>query len=196
MATTTRNSGMPRSVDFGAVDAEANWKNADESRLRPPARLGVKAKYLFRFPVGAGPRNMSVFLDYARESIEDRVQKFHDRSFERRTKKLYGDQMGADLGFNLDSLREKMGGNYIEFTPIPGNPQRQGSCYLATDDDEVAAYIRYRMQTGSGHWQLLREEHPTEMIEVNGMRIPNTAEGWDAARIAAMRGMTAITDKE
>jgi hypothetical protein len=181
---------------MASVEQEAAWKSADEARLQPQARLGVRSKYLFRFLPGAGMRGLSVRIDRSNEYVEDRVQRAYDKSFERRVKRIYGsvENMKERLGFTLDSLRDELNGDWIEFTPIPGQPGRQGSCFYATDSDEIAAYLRFRMATGDGYWTLLREEHPTEMITVNGIEIPNTSEGWDAARIAATRALGQIKE--
>ena len=195
MATTTsRTQTTDTAAILAAVEQEAKWKSEDEARLQPQARLGVKSKYLFRFLPGAGMRGLSVRIDRINEYVEDRVQRAYDRSYERRVKRIYGsvDKMKEQLGFTLEGLREAVNGDWIEFTPIPGQPGRQGSCYYATDNDEVAAYLRFRMAMDDGYWKLLREEHPTEMITVNGMEIPNTSEGWDAARIAATRSRDTI----
>lgn len=195
MATTTRKVDMNQIL--ATAEQEASWKSADEARLQPQARLGVRSKYLFRFLPGAGMRGLSVRIDRSNEYVEDRVQRAYDKSYERRVKRIYGapmEEMKEKLGFSLDSLREKLGGDYLDFTPIPGQPGRQGSCFYATDDDEIAAYLRFRMATGDGYWELLREEHPTETITINGMEIPNTTEGWDAARIAATRQMKAVKE--
>lgn len=190
MATTQRTQpSMTMDQIMSSVEQEAKWKTEDEARLQPQARLGVKAKYLFRFLPGAGVRGLSVRIDRVNEYVEDRMQRAYEKSYERRVKRIYGsvEDMQANLGFTLDGLRDAVGGDWIEFTPIPGQPGRQGSCYYATDNDEIAAYLRFRMTMDDGYWKLLREEHPTEMITVNGMQIPNTSEGWDAARIAATR---------
>ena len=186
---------MPRTLDslMTSVDQEAQWKNADEARLQPQARLGVSTKYLFRFLPGAGVRSLTVKIPRVNDFVDERMQKAHDRSFERVVKREYGDDPLGELGFDLNSLWEKTSG-WIEFQVIPGGPGRQTSCYYATDDDEIAAFLRYRMQVGGSFWGLLREEHPTERITVNGMEIPNTSEGWDAARIAAMQARQSLKE--
>ena len=88
MATTTRRQAVSTYDSVLAqVEQEAAWKNADEARLQPQARLGVKAKYLFRFLPGAGVRGLSVKIPRVNDFTDERVQRAHDKSFARVVKR-------------------------------------------------------------------------------------------------------------
>jgi hypothetical protein len=201
MATTTENKPrMPREMAMKTVladaGAEADWKNADEARLKPGARIRTNKKFLFRFLPGTGPSSLNLKIDRLPDDfVSERQERFHKQSFARRTKRVHGDNItGENPKYNLDEVRMAVGDDWIRFVSMPGNEKVGSTCYYATDDPQVAAYLRHKALTGQGFWQYLREERPTQQIEFNGISVPNTSEGWDAARKAAQ--LAAMTAEE
>lgn len=197
MATTTENKPrMPREMAMQAViadaGAEADWKNADEARLKPGARIRTNKKYLFRFLPGTGPSSLNLKIDRLPDDFaSERQEKFYTRSFERRVKRVHGE----DAKYTLDEVRMAVGDDWIRFVSMPGNEKVGSTCYYATDDPKVAAFLRHKALTGQGFWQYLREERPTQKIEFNGISVPNTSEGWDAARKAAQLAAMAADEE-
>ena len=169
----------------------ANWKMSDEARLIPPARINSRMKYLFRFEPGT-VRQWNIRLDHLPDDFETEKQ---EAVLTRKFKKNRAKVDGENPKYDLESMREKVGKDFINFTPIPGGPGRQGTCYYATNDSEIANFLRRKIREGKGAYANLREERPTETIEVNGVSIPNTTEGWDAARIAALTRSRSIDEE-
>lgn len=173
------------------ADMEANWKTQDEARLMPGVRIYTKKKFLFRFLPGTGPASLNLRIDKLPDDfVNERQEAFYRRSLERRTKRVHGE----NAKYDLDSIREKVGSDWITFTALPGSGKVAATCYYATDDPEVAAFVRHKIRVGKSFWQHLREERPGEMIEVNGISIPNTSEGWEAARKASQMAALQLDD--
>lgn len=161
---------------------EAEWRTQDEARNQPMMTVNAFAKYVFRSKPGTLRQGFQVRIptlpdDYASDRERDR----RERDFARRRKAVDGDKPAYDLA----SLREKVGGDTISFKPVPGNEHRQTTCFYATDDDEIAAFLlSAKKWDTSGVWDNIVVEYPTRMIEINGMKVPATNAGFDAARAA------------
>jgi hypothetical protein len=174
------------------VQAEAQWKTADEARLMPPAPIRTNKKYLFRFKPGTGHLNLSIKIPHLPDSFEsDRHEKVLTRKFEQNRARVDGDEPKYDL----TELQDELGTDWITFTPMPGNRNRGSTSYYATDSDQIAAFIRKQVREGRDFWKDVVEERPAEMIEVNGTTIPNTTEGWDAAKLAALTRARSIDEE-
>lgn len=195
MATTVaKPRGMSRSTAeiMDSVERDATWKRNDEARLMPGPKIATKKKYLFRFLPGTGPASLNLKVDSIPDDFpNERQEAFHKRSYARRVTRVHGEDAKYDLG----SIRDKLGGSWISFTSMPGNKNVAATCYYATDDPEIAAFIRHKARVGKSFWRHLREERPTQMIEVNGISVPNTSEGWSVAQKAAQRAALELDEE-
>jgi len=200
MATTTAAKKPAPSMNriMDQVAQEANWKREDEARLMPGPVIRTNKKYLFRFLPGTGPSSFSVKVDSLPDDfLNERQEQFHRRSYERRTRQTHGDKIyGEKPRYDLDSIRQKLGRNWIRFISMPGTSKIQPTCYYATDDPEIAAYLRHFVMLGKREWKYVREERPTEKVEIGGISVPNTTEGWEVARVAAQRTAMELEEEE
>jgi hypothetical protein len=180
-STTSLNARQLNTLYDQAVQ-EAQWKAADEARMQPPAPIRTHKKYLFRFKPGTGTLNFSVKIPHLPDTFEsERHEKVLTRKFEQNRKRVDGE----NPKYSLSDIQDEVGGDWITFTPMPGNGNRQSTSYYATDSEQIANFLRKQIATGQDQWRDVREERPTELIEINGVSIPNTTEGWEAARFAA-----------
>jgi hypothetical protein len=180
-STTSLNTRQLNTLYDQAVQ-EAQWKAADEARMQPPAPIRTTKKYLFRFRPGTGHLNFSLKLPHLPDTFEsERHEKVLTRKFEQNRKRVDGE----NPKYNLSEIQDEIGRDWIRFTPMPGNRNRQSTSYYATDNEQIAALLRKRIKEGRGPFRDMVEERPTELIEINGVSIPNTTEGWEAARFAA-----------
>lgn len=169
--TKNRRSDGPSVADsyMHIVTTERDGQALDEAKMRPPIRLGVKAKYLFRSKPGTYPR-MTVKIPALPEQFRDRdqreteVAKYKQRFDEKQRK-------------TLEHVRTVMNGNFIHFTPTP-----RGECFFATDDDKVADFLKSLLHSGREPWTKFYLELPGRTVTINGEEFPNTALGWEAAR--------------
>lgn len=140
----------------------------DEARMRPPIRLGVKSKYLFRSEPGTNP-GISIFIQSLPDQYRDERQM--NTELARFKRKFSEDQQAM-----LDQMIAKNGGS--KFLNFVRTPHRE--CYFGTDDPATAAYIKELMDRGELPNVYL--EMPGKSISVNGMEFPDTQLGWDAAQ--------------
>jgi hypothetical protein len=184
MATATQPQNPVRIAQLlEQAHMDAEWKLKDEARLSPAPRIRTNKKYLFRFRTGASPREFKVRIPHVPDVIDDERK---ERIFRKKFATNRARVDGLKPTFNLGQIIEEIGSEYLAFKSKKGNARQPTICYYDTDSENIANYLRYRMQTSGGLWQYLDEERPTEVIEVNGVSIPNTSEGWDAAKLAAL----------
>jgi hypothetical protein len=192
MATTTRPQTASAGLDnlYEQSVKEQNWRSQDEARLAPPVRINTKKRFLFRFKTGTGPRELTIRVPHLSDVYDDERKERKMHSLFAKSRKKFD---GENPKYDLEAVREEVGDSYIKFNTIRGNGQRQGTCWYATDDPGVAAFIRKLIKTDPS-LHTLEEQRPNELIEVNGVSIPNTTEGWDAARIAALTKAASIDE--
>lgn len=169
-------------ANAGAVDNRA-WQDQDEARKQSVPVLHTKKKYVFRSRPGT-LRGFSVRIPTLPDAYaSDREQERRERDFTRRRLAVDGEKPP----FDLDSLRAKVGDEFIVFTQIPGGPDRQGVCFYATDDDEIYAFLMHRRKVDtSGSWANIFIEYPTRLQKINGIEVPGTIAGFEAAQAAFM----------
>ena len=157
------------------------WEDQDESRKQRLVPLNTGEKYVFRVKPGT-LRDFGVRIPTPPDDFKDEKteKKYMDRFNKRRAKRDNGK-------FDLEAVREAVGGDWIAFKHLPGGPDRQSSSFYATSDENVYEFLRNaKDQDTSGYWDNIFIEYPGKSIEVNGRKYPATDAGWQAAQ-AAMR---------
>src|SRR4051812_40912932 len=192
MARPVQAETAQRYEDHKAIIANANqqaqrasdWRSADEARSQPMAVLGVVAKYIFRTRPGT-VRLKTVRIPTLTDDYPggDRERTRRESDFAKRRLKVDG----PNPPYNLDTIREKVGSEYIQFKPIPGKAGRQTGSFYPTDHDDVAAFLLKRMKDDpNGFGAEVICEYPTRTVTVNGQQYPATSAGWEAAQAAML----------
>ena len=175
------------------------WHEADEARQQMQIQLGTGKKHLFRSRPGT-VTSLAVYIPRKPDILGDEVKRkvIHDLFDYRRAEKD-----GENPPFDLDSVRRKVGGDYIRFKyapgrQVPGESGRsyRGTCWYETDDDEVYAFLMARKNKNSGAWRDIVVEHPKTSFEVNGQEFPATTAGWEAAQRAVMAAEDSPQEKQ
>ena len=165
------------------VQDHRNWQDQDEARGQRVPVLNSKAKYVFRVRPGT-LRTFSVRIPTLPDDFKsDREREVRTERFAKRRELVDG----KNPKFDLDYLREKVGGEWIIFKNIPGGPDRQGSSFYETSDDEVYAFLMHRKKVDtSGAWANIFVEYPSRIQKINGIEVPGTIAGFEAAQNAFM----------
>jgi len=182
-ATASRSRAQRQKITQQYLDQVASEQAGlvyDEARMRPPIRLGVKTKYLFRSEPGTYP-GISIFIQSLPDQYRDERQM--NTEIARFKRKFTEDQQAM-----LDEIIAKNGGS--KFINFVRTPRRE--CYFGTDDPATAAYIKERMDRGE--LPHVYFEQPGKSITVNGQDFPDTELGWEAAR-AYLRDTTGINSE-
>lgn len=146
-----------------------------------PAELYSSAKYVFRTRPGAEIRRLLHTVDVRPEDMEDsrsahlikRWEKRHPTKAERELLEHVADVMGRTFAFQQVRGRKE--------------------CFLETNDDRVAAYLRGFMERGVGDFVHVYEERGTKRIKVGDQVFPATALGRTTAMAYADKmGITQI----
>ena len=161
------------------------YRDQDEARRQELVPLNTSKKYVFRTMPGFD-RTFGVriptrqFFDDPR--VDERSKMKFDRAMDR--------EFGENRDFDFESIRLKVGSDWINFSPIPGNQSRQQQSYYETDDDETARFLLYlKANDRTGKWQHVTVEYPTRTFTIGGQEFPATDAGWEAARAAAIQGL-------
>lgn len=171
-----------------------SWLEADEARQQMPHPIASSKKYVFRSRPGTIP-HFTVRIPHLPDDFKNEAQeKRLTSSFIRRRARIDGENPGYDL----ESIRAKVGGDYIVFRyqpgrRVPGTEDQfyRGTCVYETDDDEIYAYLmRKKRDNRNGLWSDIVVEYPKTSFEVNGQSFPATSAGWEAAQAAVMAGPT------
>lgn len=184
-AANTRYSAQKAVAEANAQALIANkWKTEDEARQQPMVPLNTGKKYVFRSRPGT-LRGFSVRVPRFPDEFDfkdEKQRQRHERAYDRRR-----ERKGGDEGYDLQAVRDAVGGDYIRFRFIPGNETRQTTCFYATDDEDVYRFLlRKKQQNHDGLWNDIVVEHPTRMVEINGQTVPATFAGFEAAQAAFM----------
>jgi len=162
----------------------ADWKSQDEARSQPMVPLNTGAKYVFRSKPGT-LRGFAVRVPRFPDEFDfkdEKQRQRHEKAYARRR-----ERKGGDEGYDLENVRNAVGGDYIRFKFIPGNETRQTTCYYATSDEDVYRFLlRKKTQNTNGLWDDIVVEYPTRMVEINGQKVPATFAGFEAAQAAFM----------
>jgi len=145
----------------------------DEGRAAAPARLNINQKYLFRSQPGT-------LFQFVAKLPTLPAQHSNDKN-EARTVAVWERTHAMDAD-RLYRLQDKIRGDAIAFTKVRGAME----VWYATDDNEIAEYLRERMRSKQGDWQWIYEERPTSTFTLNGEAFPQTPAGFEAARRFAL----------
>lgn len=157
---------------------------ADPSANPVAADLTVSTAYLFRSKPGSH-RRISHTLPMRPEEAtygDEKQFRFMDRRWqvlvaEPWMKPLYPDLSRAEwadkMAEMLEELRDEIGGTRIKFSRITG----RNECFLPTNNDKLATYIRRLMADGKGEFRDVYEVNPRVRLVVGDQAFPNTESG-------------------
>src|SRR5688572_1780496 len=112
-----------------AANARANSVAQDEARSQPLVPLNTGKKWVFRSLPGT-LRQFSVRIPTIPESFkDDKAEARYMAAFKRRRTRVDG----SPDRFDYEELRSRVGKDYSQFRAIPGGPDRQQTCFYATD---------------------------------------------------------------
>ena len=163
------------------VNQRVQWESADEVRSQQMVPINTGKKYVFR-SVPGGPRSFMVRIATRPEVfVNEKAEERYDKAFARRRER----EDGPNPAYDLEHLRIEAGGVMVKFKPIPGGPNRQQTCFYATDDEQMYNFLmRVKRTDTTGKWKDIIVEYPQDMVEINGRRFPRTVAGSEAARDA------------
>lgn len=146
-------------------------------RAKPAAELFRTERFIFRTKPEAGIKRLVHTLDAKPEvdGPEDRRGAFNLARWEKRHK----DEPG--YAERMERFADVLGGRSVVFQAIP----RHSECWFATDDPELAAYLRGLIKDGRGDFAHVYETNGQARLIVGNEAFPNSALGWEMARRAA-----------
>lgn len=157
---------------------------ADPSQNPVAADLTVDTKYLFRTQPNTHRRLTHTLPMRPEESTFGDEKKFHfqDRRwqalvaepwFRDEFPNLKRDEYAAKMSEMLEALRDELGGIRLTFHRVTG----RNECFLATNSDLLAAYIRRLVKDGKGEFAQVYEVNPRVRWLVGDKAFPNTETG-------------------
>lgn len=125
----------------------------DPAEAVPPVDLGLPHKYIFRTKPGMFRGAIVHTLDvppdeFQLNTTDEKKIAFYLKRWEKK-------HSGKGEKERYASLVEKLGGKNIRFTRVPGAKE----CFFATDDQEVADYIRDLIRDQRGEFAYVYEQN-------------------------------------
>lgn len=157
-------------------------------RVEPPAELNRPERFIFRSQPRTFRRivhqlDLPPEVEENDDTVVGRQKRFLLRTWQRRHK---ADPTGD--AERLGYVAEQVGGSVIAFREVA----RKWECWFATDDEQVAGYLRGLVTNKVGEFAHVYEQNGTARVVVGDTAFPNTEMGWRAAREHAQ--LIGVTD--
>lgn len=169
---------------------------ADPSATLTPADLTSSSKYLFRSKPGTHKLIIHTLPMPPEEANYGDEKRYH--FYARRWAVLVAQQYYPDLtrdeavkrlSAELEELRNEIGDTQFKFSQIT----RRQECFLGTDSDRLATYIRKLIAMRKGEFAQVYEANPRARIVVGDETFPDTETGRRLAHAyAAEKGISEI----
>lgn len=162
-----------------AALATMSWEDQDESRKQRLIPVNTTHKYVFRIKPGT-MRSFNVRIPTLPDDfVSDKAEKRYTERFGKR------EAVRNNGKYDLNKVRDAVGGDWIGFKNLPGGPNQQSSSYYETSDEDVYQFLMRCKETDtSGNWDNIFVEYPNQKVTVNGKTYPATEAGWKAAQAA------------